>query len=345
MRTIIVIIACAMATSCGSESASQGPADSSSDTSDTTAMDASGDDTAASDLTNDDGPGLPDAQDLEPEVSPVVWVPGTPVQAEVFLSKAQVGKVEGLAFDGQSTLYLTATNGDIIEVKADGTSSVVATVPAVDGFPSANLAGATYSPQWGPLFVQYSGDRLYSYSPQDGLKLIREDLAKGPNGILAASNGKLYISLSETGTVVELDSPDGTMRVITDSVSFPNGLAFRKATNTLYVASTMPKGEIFTLDLNSSPATPVLYCNSSDIKAADGLVFAPDGHLLVAAFGAGKVVAIDPDDGNITAMVSQEPANALGGVASLAFGSGEGFDPTCLFATNMLMGGLLKICP
>ncbi len=280
------------------------------------------------------------------EISVVPWVPAQPVTAEVFVDKAVVGKVEGLAFDGLGLLYLTGSLGDVLEVSADGTANVVATVPKVDGFSTANLAGAAYSQEWGLLLVQYSGNQLHRYTPEGGLELVRSDLEKSPNGLLIGGDGRIYVSLSETGKVVRLDTPDGSQALVAEGLSFPNGMAWDSVRNRLYVASTMPKGEVYTLELSGPlPVEPKLFSSHSLLSAADGLAIAPDGHLLVAAFGGGKVVALDPEDGEQAFVLTESPAMALTGVASLAFGRGEGFSAYCLFATNMLVGGVVRVCP
>lgn len=282
----------------------------------------------------------------EDELSVVPWVPGSPVEAEVFVGKADSGKVEGLAFDGAGGLYLTGSNGDVILVQADGTLEVVGTVEKVDGFPTPNLAGATFTPQWGLLLVQYSGSRLLRYTPEDGVVVVRSDLDRAPNGILLGDDGAIYVSLSETGKVARMQNPQAELEVVAEGLSFPNGLAWDKARHRLYVATTMPKGAVYTLDMTSPmPIEPQLFCDDASLQAADGLTIAPDGHLLVAAFGAGKVLALDPQSGNVAGVVSEAPAAQMMGVASLAFGRSEGFDATCLYATNMMMGGVLRICP
>lgn len=285
-------------------------------------------------------------QQVEPEITVMPWVPSEPVDAEVVASKVEVGKVEGLAFDGVGGLFLTGSNGDIVKVAADGSSEVVGSIPKVDGFATPNLAGAAWDARWGLLVLQYSGDRLCRYTQEGGVEVVRSDLAKGPNGMVVGSDGSIYVSLSESGKVVRMSEPGGEMELVAEGLSFPNGLAQRGASEWLYVASTMPKGAVYRVNLSGElPAAAELYSDNEALTAADGLVFAPDGQLLVAAFGGGKVVAVDPEDGGIVTVVSDGPSSALGGVASLAFGRGEGFNPYCVYATNMLLGGLYRICP
>lgn len=283
---------------------------------------------------------------LEDELSVVPWVPGTPVEAQVFVGKADSGKVEGLAFDGAGGLYLTGSNGDVILAGSDGSVEVVGTVEKVDGFPTPNLAGAAYSPNWGLLLVQYSGSRMVQYTPENGTVVVRSDLDKAPNGILIGGDGAIYVTLSETGKVVRMQDPEAQLEVVAEGLSFPNGMAWDKVRNRLYVATTMPKGAVYTIDMTAAlPAQPQLFSDDAALQAADGLVIAPDGHLLVAAFGAGKVLALDPQSGSVAGVVSEAPAAQMMGVASLAFGHGEGFDPYCVYATNMMVGGVLRICP
>jgi gluconolactonase len=87
---------------------------------------------------------------------------------------------------------------------------------------------------------------------------------------------------------------DGTVHVVEDSLTFPNGVALSPDERTLYVANSDPKRPIwmaYTLAENGEPTTKRVFADASDLLAPnvaglpDGLEVAANGYLFASAPG------------------------------------------------------------
>ena len=148
---------------------------------------------------------------------------------------------------------------------------------------------------------------------------------------------------SGDGTIGWIPEGGGAINYVVDAVEHANGLAFTDDELTLYFASSMP-GSVHALPLDAAgdrAGDPTIVSDDPSLSVADGLLMAPDGSLLICGFGEGKliawtgaelrVVAHDPDD------------DLLMGVANIAWGTGDGFSPTSLYASNLLQDVILRV--
>jgi sugar lactone lactonase YvrE len=279
----------------------------------------------------------------EAEVQEPPWVPATPVEAQVFIEDLPAN--EGLAFDGGGSLYVSLSAGGLLRVAPDGSYETLATVPPAPGQDQASLAGLAVHSDWGLVVAHFNGDRLHRYTSAEGLTLLRDGLASGPNGLAFDPDGRLYVSLSSSGKVVRLATPQAEPELVAEGIQYANGLAFSRDGHTLYVNATTPHSALWRVDLGGAlPATPTVLAEDPLLQGPDGLALAPDGWLVAVAFTTARVVAVDPASGEVR-VVSEAPKEILGGIASPAFGAGAGFDARCLYLTNLLKGRLLRLCP
>ena len=95
---------------------------------------------------------------------------------------------------------------------------------------------------------------------------------------------------------------DGTVHVVDDSLTFPNGIALSPDEKTLYVANSDPKRPIwtaYTLSEDGGVSAKRVFANASDLLAdgvpglPDGMKVADNGYLF--ATGPGGVIVFAPD--------------------------------------------------
>jgi gluconolactonase len=137
-------------------------------------------------------------------------------------------------------------------------------------------------------------------------------------------------------------TPDGNKTVFVDSDAFPkppiflNDLVFDKEGN-LYVSDTggfeEVDGAIFKVTPEGSVSTLVDYTVSEDIESPNGLIFNPEGNLLVVDLGNGKLMSISDDGENVT-------------VLHEGFGAGDGLAYECegnLYVSDWNSGNIHQI--
>lgn len=150
-----------------------------------------------------------------------------------------------------------------------------------------------------PLAKNYQGRRFNS--PNDVTR--RRDgtifFTDPPYGLKELNESSVK-ELSFNG-VYRLDV-DGTVSVIDDELSFPNGVALSPDERTLYVSNSDPKRPIwmaYDLDGEGKVVSKRVFADASDLVGSrapglpDGLKVAPDGHLF--ATGPGGVLVFAPD--------------------------------------------------
>jgi gluconolactonase len=136
-----------------------------------------------------------------------------------------------------------------------------------------------------------------------------------PNDVIRKRDGTIFFTdppygLKEMNTsslkeqkfngVYRLDL-DGTVRVIDDSLTFPNGIALSPDERTLYVANSDEKHPIwmaYTLSADGEPTAKRVFADASDLQQQgssglpDGLRVASNGYLF--ATGPGGVIVFTP---------------------------------------------------
>lgn len=275
------------------------------------------------------------------DVASTPWMPEAPVEAA--LIALELTSSEGIAVDGQGRFLLTA-NDALMRLAPGGALEKLTDIPPAPGQTVVGCAGVAWHPAWGAVLAQTQGSRLHRWTEAGGLVQIADPIGGGPNGVLFDGQGRCLVSLSTDGAVVRLDTPDAAPVTIAAGIAFANGLALAPDGTALYVASTTG-GAVFRAELSGEPPyTVTRLSNDPLLSGADGLLMSPDGWLLVASWGKGRIVGLHPDTLEAR-VVSDQPAGNLKFVASLAFGPGGDLDPACLFATRLHQPGLVKVCP
>lgn len=183
------------------------------------------------------------------------------------------------------------------------------------------------------LATQYQGKRFNS-----------------PNDLVRASDGSIYFTDPPYGLAglnsspakelpfngVYRLAPDGTVTLLDDSLSFPNGVILSPGEKTMYVAVSDPRRAIvvaYTLDESGGIASKRLFADlTSEVGDSrpglpDGMAVDKNGNLFVT--GPGGVIVFAPDGTRLGTIVTGT------GVANVTFGE----DGRTLFLTshNMLV--------
>jgi len=185
------------------------------------------------------------------------------------------------------------------------------------GEPGSN--GLTVDAQ-GRLTLCEHGDRRVARLEKDGHKTTLADRYQGkrfnsPNDLVYKSNGDLYftdppygLEAREKDPKKELSfqgvyrlKPDGELTLLTDQLTFPNGLAFSPDEKTLYVAVSDPNHAVWmAYDVQSDGTISggrVFFDATQWVKSKPGL---PDGMKVdkagnLFATGPGGVLVLSPD--------------------------------------------------
>ncbi|KAB7763199.1 SMP-30/gluconolactonase/LRE family protein [Xanthomonas maliensis] len=139
--------------------------------------------------------------------------------------------------------------------------------------------------------------------------------------------------------VYRLDA-DGSVHLLDDGLSFPNGIALSPDERTLYVSNSDPKRPIwmaYTLDARGAVTGKRVFADASDLVAQDapglpdGMAVAADGHLF--ATGPGGVLVFTPDGRRLGRIETGQP------ISNCAFGD----DGQTLYMTSNAMLTRLRL--
>ncbi len=253
------------------------------------------------------------------------------------------GFLEGATFDRSGQLWVVdLLSGNVMTVDEGGTCSVEA---STGGAPN----GAKFHRD-GRLFIADKNRGVIALDTASGdIELIaatfRAELLRGVNDLVFDDAGGLYFTepygsnaLNPNGRVFYLPPDDGArLRVVADTLAFPNGVALSPDGAQLYVGEYGAKR---ILSLPSQTAT-----NDFDIAyvvahteggiGADGMAVDAEGNLYYAVFQGGEVAVMGEDRfpyGSI-----RLPADAGTFVTNLAFHDGH------LYITEATEGAIWRV--
>lgn len=246
---------------------------------------------------------------------------------------------EGLVFDADGTLYVSAKNqsdlDQLLAVTPSGTNASVAEADSIHGLES--------DPN-GILAAGIATENLLLIDPSDG---TNEQLADGlgePNFVVTTPWDTILVSddRPDVGAILEV-TRDGDVSVSSDEVPTPNGLVFSLDGTVLYAAATFQEPGLYRIPVsaeNTAGAAEKLVAYGSEMNslAPDGLAIDSEGNVYVALATGGQIAKVDPE-GNSTTLT-----DGLRGVgpASLAFGQGD-FDPCSLYVTSLFSTQLYRV--
>lgn len=290
----------------------------------TSAADTTTADTTAADTTGTTG-------DTDTAGFDCTTIPAGPFAAERILMDVPFGDSEDLGFDGQGHIAARGENDGYLLVSADGTYEEF-----------ANDGRATYGVRFlanGDLVAAaYQASDILRVSPAGDVTDFITGVG-GVNGLFPDSMGGVwYTNFSEVGYV----TADGNDISVVSPAAGANGIFYDEARQiiffTNYNAGTLRKADLVDgvaqdpVDLGEIPGAP------------DGITLDICGNLYANDQAGSEMYRLFLDD---TAMPIGEPEILVEGgfptnVANAQFGSGDGWEPTSLYAIGV-EGGLYRV--
>lgn len=239
------------------------------------------------------------------------------------LADGLTGGTEGIGISTEGVLAVSA-GPDIVRILPDGSTSPIATVGNAIGLVWWRdvLHAASWETPDGedsPAVVRLG----------DTLERIPVTVAR-PNFLAVTPWDTLLISDDFDDRILEIDW-EGHQAVFVDGIESPNGMGFSPEGDALYVATTfVDPPALWRVPVSDGlPGEPAIVTTWDTGSAADGLVVAADGTVIVALNLAGELATWHPDRGDDVI------ATGLPTPASLAFGDGTAFDACSLYATSL----------
>jgi gluconolactonase len=214
--------------------------------------------------------------------------------------------------------------------------------PINNGFEVVYLIGSNgvTLDKWGRIVFAAHGDRAIVRIEKDGKRTVLADRYDGkrlnsPNDLVFKSDGTLYFTDPTAGlrpvnheypqkeqplNRVYFIGKDGVVKVATEEMSFPNGLAFSPDEKYLYVDDTMKRMIAhFEVAADGTLKGREVFFDMSSLKeqgVADGMKLDRKGNIYCT--GPGGVLVISPERKHLgTIMAPELPAN-------VAFGDADG---------------------
>jgi sugar lactone lactonase YvrE len=214
---------------------------------------------------------------------------------------------EGIAFTGAGDLLAGSITGEIRRYAADGSFTVLANV-------GESLAGITVLRDGRALAASVGFSRVWSVDPSGAASVFATGVA-GPNFIVQLRSGRILVSDSSSGTIVEITGGSPVVRA--SGLTYPNGLAIGPD-HFLYVAETFAnRVSRLAIGKGGTLGPPEVYATGLSIP--DGIAFDVAGNLLVV--GARPSVV----DAKTQAVSTLPTGGLLKFSSNLAFGRGHGF--------------------
>ena len=268
--------------------------------------------------------------------------PDFPVEAELLVGD-QFGGSEGIAFNGEGRLFVTA-NKALWEIYADGGVRKVAdlfTNLGVAAIGDRDLLVADFGPTNAFRQDRNTDGIVWRITPEGDKTSLVTGIGD-PNFIVVRNDGSLLISDDATSDIFVVGE-DLQPKLYSTAVNHPNGLALSDDGKTLYVAQifksirpVVPDDSLWAIDLEDGMPRGAarLVARTGPLAANDGLAIDALGRVYIAANGAaGQVWRYNPDTGRLTLI-----AERVYGAASIAFGAGE-FDPHSIYVTTTFNQG------
>ena len=259
-----------------------------------------------------------------------------PAQAELLV--AEFDGAEGLAFNGEGRLFVTA-NRALWEINGDGTTRKI-----VDLFSNLGLAAIgerdLLVADFGPTNA-FRQDRntdgiVWRITPEGEKTSVITGIGD-PNFVLVRKDGSILVSDDATSDIFVVGE-DKQPAIFSTAVNHPNGLALSDDGETLYVAQifksirpVVPDDSLWAIDLEDGQPKGAarLVARTGPRAANDGLAMDDRGRVYVAANGAaGQVWRYDPESDEVELI-----AEGVFGAASIAFGAGD-FDHESIYIST-----------
>ena len=237
---------------------------------------------------------------------------------------------EGITFDAEGNLFITAEHSKVFKVGADGELTELAETPDAVVI-AADADGNLFIAGWGALDdLEVADGLVYKVTPAGDVTKLFEGSIINANFVTRTPWGSWLISDDTKHHIWEMQD-DGTGELWSELVATPNGMVFSADGSTLYVANTFsPDSEVYAIIVENKKAKSVeILANLNPGTLNDGLAMDREGWVYVAANAAGAIVKISPEGEVITVV------DSLFSPASLAFGEGDDFDPCSIYVTSL----------
>ncbi len=271
-----------------------------------------------------------------------------PARPEVVVEGKFKG-AEGIAFNGEGRLFVTADDA-LWEVMRGGEVRKVCDLHSAVGLAPVgkrDLLVADFGPKNAVAHGPNTDGLVLRVTPEGAKRVVAEGIAD-PNFVLRMKDGSLLVSDDFTRDIWEVEAKTGRVRLFSNAVESPNGLALSDDGRTLYVAQIFRNfrhgvrpiecdNRVWRVPLRQgrpAGAASALF-STGGVGCNDGLALDRAGRLYVAANREGKIWRVDPKDGS-RVLVAEQSA------ASIAFGEGA-FDREAIYVTELRGGRVLKI--
>ena len=189
-------------------------------------------------------------------------------------------------------------------------------------------------------FLESSSDAVFRKTEFGDVELIASEadieaalgggVNPNPKGLVAGSDGFIYITEDTTDSILKIDPADGTVTVLTTAADVEalggitgfdveSGILVSADGESLYVTSSGTPEAIIRIDLETG--TPEVIASGAPFSNIDGyMVLAPNGDIIVADQGSNSLHRVTPD-GAVTEFLSNAQLNAaFGGAVDLEGG-------------------------
>lgn len=258
-----------------------------------------------------------------------------------------LGSLENLGFDGTGGMLLSRTangNAHIYRLEPDGSGAVVA--PEIDAPGGIVIDGVTAYFTTGNSFrsgilgrpdgtiVAMSLDRYAVTTVANGLTM--------PNGMARLPDGDFVVSrnLGLTTGLTHVAHDGLTATPYAQRLERTNGVAYHPQHNAVITSLDLsPAATLAVIDVETGSVVQRINLGILGlIGFPDDLTVGPEGHVYLA-MDLGAVVRVDLATGRACVIGTGLPLST-----AVKFGSGPGWDSTCLYATS-LVGEIRRLCP
>lgn len=252
----------------------------------------------------------------------------------------------GEATDAAGDLYIADTgNNRILEVKTDGSVSILAGTDMIPGLTGDGGTAATAelnAPS--AMVVDGAGNLIFADTGNDAIRKIdmttniistiagtlgtsgsSGNLLSAPQGLAFDAAGNLYIADTGNNRIVKIDTL-GNFTTLSGTYDRPMGLAFSSKDDSIYIAD-FGSNHIFKVDLSSNVATTVAGTGDANYTGDTGLATAAtlNGPASVAVDPAGNLYIADSENNVIRKVsASTNDISTMAGSKTAGFG-GDGF--------------------
>lgn len=190
--------------------------------------------------------------------------------------------------------------------------------------------GLALHPDGSILVASLAADSITRFDPASGGASPAVPAPDGESDDVAiGDDGTIYWTNPPRGTVGS-QSPDGTVRTITDRIPWVNSIAFDRAGERLFVGQTFREDGLWEIDPQGEEPDRLV---ASDLGQPNAFDFGPDGQIYAPLGKTGQVARIDPESGKKTIV-----ADGLQQPVSVRFDSSDQ-----LYVQDSIGGALLQV--